>query len=143
MNIFDRLRAGVKSGSVGETRALALDLAHALPPDSTIALHGDLGAGKTAFVSGMAPAWGISQPVTSPTYNLFTLYRGTTLLAHLDAYRLRGPGDMDALMLEEFLASPWCLAVEWPENIGGWLPEGTLHIHMEDAGAGARRITLA
>lgn len=130
MSIFDELKQGVATHSADETRALARRLAHALPPDSVLALHGDLGSGKTTFVGGLAAGWGIAGPVTSPTYNLFTLHRGERLLAHLDAYRLSRARDMDALMLEEFLESPWCLAVEWPEKIEGWLPPDALHLHF-------------
>jgi len=144
MNIFDRLRQGVQTGSAEETAALASELAASLPMDSTLALHGDLGSGKTTFVAGLAQNWGIAEPVTSPTYNLFTLYRGSgRMLAHLDAYRLHGAADMDALMVEEFLKSPYCIAVEWPENVLEWLPENTLHLYLDDKGQGKRAIKLA
>jgi tRNA threonylcarbamoyladenosine biosynthesis protein TsaE len=144
-NIFDRLRAGVTTKSAAETCRIARTLGEALPPDSTLALHGDLGSGKTTFVSGLAGAWGIAGPVTSPTFNLFTIYKdGTRMLVHLDAYRLRRAEDMDALMIEEFMKSPWCLAVEWPDNVEGWLPEGALHLDLkvEDLRKGRRSIKL-
>lgn len=143
-NIFDKLRTGVETRGAARTRELARALGDALPPDATIALHGDLGSGKTTFVSGLAEAWGIAGPVTSPTFNLFTIYKGGRMLVHLDAYRLRQAEDMDALMLEEFLKSPWCMAVEWPENIEGWLPEGTLHLELGvvDIGRNVRSIRL-
>ncbi|MBN1404377.1 MAG: tRNA (adenosine(37)-N6)-threonylcarbamoyltransferase complex ATPase subunit type 1 TsaE [Opitutales bacterium] len=144
MNIFDRLKKGVDTRCAAETVALAEALAKALPEDSVIALHGDLGCGKTTFVAGMAKAWGIDAPVTSPSYNLFTIYRGKTrMLAHLDAYRLRSAEDMDALMIEEFLKSPWCMAVEWPEKVEQWLPQNALHLHLEDMGKALRHIRLA
>ena len=63
-----------------------------LPADATLALHGDLGAGKTTFVQGLARAWRVSGPVTSPTYTIFTLHRGDRLCVHLDGYRLEAPG---------------------------------------------------
>ena len=142
MNIFDKLRQGVETRSAEETQTLARELGEQLPPDSVIALHGDLGSGKTTFVAGLANAWDIEGPVTSPTFNLFTIYKGKRMLAHLDAYRLRSEDDMDALMLDEFLKSPWCLAIEWPENIAKWLPDNALHIDMKDAGKGLRQIKL-
>jgi tRNA threonylcarbamoyladenosine biosynthesis protein TsaE len=141
-NILDRLRRGVETRSAKETQALARELADILPPDATLAMHGDLGSGKTTFVAGLAGAWGIAGPVTSPTFNLFSLYKGKRMLVHLDAYRLRGERDMDALMIEEFLRSPWCMAIEWPENIDGWVPQNALHIDMKDTGKGLRRIKL-
>jgi len=142
MNIFDRLRQGITTANAEDTAAIGAELAAALPPDSVLALHGDLGSGKTTFVAGMARAWGIADPVTSPSYNLFILHKGTRMLAHLDAYRLRGAGDMDALMVEEFLKSPYCIAVEWPENVSEWLPENALHLRLRDMGADRHEIRL-
>lgn len=141
-NIFDKLRAGVETASATATQRIARALGEALPPDATLALHGDLGSGKTTFVAGLAGAWHIAGPVTSPTFNLFTFYKGDRMLIHLDAYRLRRAEDMDALMIEEFMKSPWCMAIEWPENIEGWLPDGTLHLDLKDMGKGKRTIRL-
>jgi len=81
-----------------------------------------LGAGKTTFVQGLAKGLGVTEPVTSPTYTLYNLHPGRRLLVHLDAYRVDAPGQMDALMLEDYLRSPYCLAVEWPSKIAAWLP---------------------
>jgi tRNA threonylcarbamoyladenosine biosynthesis protein TsaE len=131
MNIFAKLRAGVVTTSAEESHALARELAAALPPDSTLALHGDLGVGKTTFVQGLARGLGVTAPVTSPTFNIFTLYRGESrTLVHMDAYRLENDRQIDALMLEDFLVSPWCLAVEWPEKIAGWIPANALHLDL-------------
>ena len=143
-NIFDKLRAGVETKSAAETRRIARALGEALPPDATLALHGDLGSGKTTFVSGLADAWGIEGPVTSHTFNLFTIYKGQRMLVHLDAYRLRSDEDMDALMIEEFLKSPWCMAIEWPDNIEAWLPADTFHLDLGvvDIGRNLRSIRL-
>jgi len=141
-NILDRLRGGVTTASAAATQALARELGEVLPPDYTIALHGELGSGKTTFVAGLASAWGIAGPVTSPTFNLFTIHKGDRMLVHLDAYRLRSARDMDALMIEDFLRSPWCVAVEWPENIAEWLPENALRIELADVGRGKRTLRL-
>jgi tRNA threonylcarbamoyladenosine biosynthesis protein TsaE len=131
MNIFAKLRAGVVTTSAEETHAWAGGLAAALPPDSTLALHGDLGVGKTTFVQGLARGMGVTAPVTSPTFNIFTLYRGEACtLVHMDAYRLEDDRQIDALMLEDFLVSPWCLAVEWPEKISAWIPANALHLDL-------------
>lgn len=131
MSIFAKLRAGVTTSSAEETHALARELAAALPPDTTLALHGDLGVGKTTFVQGLARGLGITEPVTSPTFNIFTLHRGGgRTLVHLDAYRLENEHQIDALMLEDFLVSPWCLAVEWPSKIAAWIPKDALHLDL-------------
>jgi len=131
MNIFAKLREGVTTTSAAEMHALANELAGALPPDTTLALHGDLGVGKTTFVQGLARGLGVTDPVTSPTFNIFTLYRGgPRTLVHMDAYRLENDRQIDALMLEDFLVSPWCLAVEWPEKIAAWIPKNALHLDL-------------
>jgi tRNA threonylcarbamoyladenosine biosynthesis protein TsaE len=132
MEILHRLRAGVATASAEETQALAAELAAVLPADITLALHGDLGAGKTTFVQGLARGFGIPEPVTSPTFNLCRFYgapgKGIRHLGHLDAYRLEDPAQVDALLLDDFLVTPFCLAVEWPEKISGWIPAGAWHL---------------
>ncbi len=129
--ILEKLRAGVETGSANETQQLAEELASVLPPDIVLALHGDMGVGKTTFVQGLARGLGITETVTSPTFTIFTLHRGgSRLLVHLDAYRLENDRQISDLMLEDFLASPWCLAVEWPDKIAAWLPNGTWHLDL-------------
>ncbi|MEX2044408.1 MAG: tRNA (adenosine(37)-N6)-threonylcarbamoyltransferase complex ATPase subunit type 1 TsaE, partial [Opitutus sp.] len=117
MDIYGQLRAGVVTSSAEETRAHAAVLARALPPDQTLALHGDLGVGKTTFVQGLARGLGLVDAVTSPSFNIFTLHRGPTHLLHLDAYRLESAREVEDLLLADFMISPWCLAVEWPDKI--------------------------
>lgn len=129
-SISAKLRAGVVTASADETRALAAEFARALSADATLALHGNLGVGKTTFVQGLAQGLGITDAVTSPTFNIFTLHRGATNLLHLDAYRLETARQVDNLLLSDFMISPWVLAVEWPENIGDWLPADTLHLEL-------------
>jgi tRNA threonylcarbamoyladenosine biosynthesis protein TsaE len=123
MTIVEQLRTGVTTSSAGETQALAAALATALPPDTVLALHGDLGVGKTTFVQGLARGFGITEVVTSPTFNIYTVHYGPQrMLVHLDAYRLDDARQVEALLLEDFLVSPWCLAIEWPEKIAGFIP---------------------
>ena len=66
----------------------------------------------------------------SPTFNIFTLHRGPTNLVHLDAYRLNTSQEVEDLLLADFLITPWCLAVEWPEKIADWLAPDTLHLDL-------------
>lgn len=122
MNTFDKLINGVHTYSPEEMRAIAAEFAAVCPEDATLELSGDLGAGKTVFVKGLAVAWGIEETVTSPSFNIFSIYGGRRNLLHLDAYRLNSPDEMEPLMVEEFLQPPFCMAVEWPEKIHGWLP---------------------
>jgi len=132
-----KLRAGIVTSSAEETQALAAEFAGSLAPDVTLALHGDLGAGKTTFVQGLARGFGITEPVTSPTFSIYNLHRGTRLLAHLDAYRLDSAEQLEALMIEDFLISPYCLAVEWPEKVEGWLRPEALHLQFSLTSDGA------
>jgi len=126
MSVFDQLRAGAITRSAEEMRAVAEAFARQLAPDVTLALHGNLGVGKTTFVQGLARGFGITETVTSPTFNIYTVHRSPRApmrtLLHLDAYRLESSKEVDDLLLDEFLVSPWCLAVEWPEKIVEWLP---------------------
>ncbi len=129
-SIYDRLRGGLTTTTAAETQLLATELAAALPPDSTLALHGDLGVGKTTFVQGLARSFGITDHVTSPTFGIYTLYRGHRTLVHLDAYRLETTREIENLLLEDYLISPWCLAIEWPEKIAEWIPSSALHLDL-------------
>lgn len=131
MSICAKLRAGIVTASAAETRALARELAAVLPPDIVLALHGDLGVGKTTFVQGLAAGFGCPDPVTSPTFTIYTLHQGgRRTLVHLDAYRLDSGAQIDSLMLEDFLVSPYCLAVEWPEKIADWIPSEAWHLEL-------------
>jgi len=140
-SICDKLREGVTTASAEETRVLAAELAAALPPDVVLALHGDMGVGKTTFVQGLARGLGVKEQVTSPTFAIYSVYQGAgpalrspgeagRTLVHLDAYRLEHERQIEALLLEEFLTPPWCLAVEWPEKVGAWLPPGAWHVTL-------------
>src|SRR4051812_27351272 len=127
-DILDRLLAGVTTSSAEDTRQIAQEFTASIGPDVALALHGNLGVGKTTFVQGLARGLGISDPVTSPTFNIFTLHRGPTNLLHLDAYRLERAQQVEDLLIADFMVSPWCLAVEWPEKIADWLPKSTRHL---------------
>lgn len=143
MNICDKLRAGVVTESAAQTRALAAELAPVLPPDTVLALHGDLGTGKTTFVQGLAQGLGVKTPVTSPTFAIYSVHEGgRAKLVHLDAYRLENGRQVDDLLLEEFLTSPWCLAVEWPEKTGTWLPPAAWHLTLSIVDGDRHRIQL-
>lgn len=144
MNICDKLRAGIITASAAETRALAAALAAALPADTVLALHGDMGVGKTTFVQGLAQGLGIREQITSPTFAIYSVYQGANIrLVHLDAYRLESERQIDALLLDEFLVSPWVLAVEWPEKTGAWLPRDAWHLTLSIVDGDRHRMQLA
>lgn len=143
MNICDRLRQGIVTETAAQTRALAVELAAALPPDTTLALHGDMGVGKTTFVQGLAHGLGVREHVTSPTFAIYSVYHGTACrLIHLDAYRLEQEAQLESLLLDEFLISPFVLAVEWPEKTGAWLPKNAWHLTMEIIAGDRHRLRL-
>ncbi len=143
MNISAKLRAGVTTSSAAETRALAAEFAATLPPDTTLALHGDMGVGKTTFVQGLAEGLGVREHVTSPTFAIYAVYRGSgRTLVHMDAYRLERAQQIEDLLLDEFLISPWVLAVEWPEKVADWLPPTALHVTLAIVEGDRHRVQL-
>ncbi|MBW7895015.1 MAG: tRNA (adenosine(37)-N6)-threonylcarbamoyltransferase complex ATPase subunit type 1 TsaE [Opitutaceae bacterium] len=129
-SICDKLRAGVTTGSAEETQTLAAAWAATLPADVIIALHGDMGVGKTTFVQGLARGFGVKGNVTSPTFAIYAVYHGRRTLIHLDAYRLETAREIEDLLLEDFLDSPYCLAIEWPERIAAWIAPEALHVDL-------------
>ena len=135
-SVLDQLARGVDTHSPEATADLAGKLAAVLPNRATLALSGDLGTGKSTFVRGLAKAWNIPGPLPSPTYNLLLLHQGDRQLAHVDAYRLTSPEAFDGLMLDDLLATPWCLAVEWPEHVAAALPAHALWIDFTTVAPG-------
>ncbi len=106
-----------EAGTVDIGRRFATTLA----AGDIVMLHGDLGAGKTAFVKGIAEGLGVSaDEVSSPTFTLVQAYRGGRLpLVHVDLYRLTDPREIDDLGLDE-IAADGVLAVEWAEKLPEW-----------------------
>jgi tRNA threonylcarbamoyladenosine biosynthesis protein TsaE len=122
MSILEKIDQGIRTTSPEEMREVGRAIALSCPENVSLALSGDLGAGKTMFVKGLAQGWNIAATVTSPTFNLFSIYSGDRQLVHMDAYRLESADQVESLMIEDFLRPPYCLVVEWPEKVEGWLP---------------------
>ena len=120
MSLLERLQSGVLTSSPGETEEIGEALAAFLPENCALALQGDLGSGKTTLVRGIARGLGITSEVTSPTYTIYTIYKGNRQLLHMDAYRLADAHDLDSLTIDEFLEEPWLMVVEWPDHIEGF-----------------------
>lgn len=117
--------------SVEETWRAAAEVAAALRPGMVIALHGDLGAGKTTFVQGLGFALGLHRPVTSPTFTLSTEYPTRRFkFVHMDLYRLSGPDDLLTIGFPEYLETGAVVAVEWPERAGDLIPPDALHVRL-------------
>lgn len=131
------------SESENDTRAIAVKLAGDLIAGSVLLLSGDLGAGKTAFVRGLAEGLGISSDeVTSPTFTLVHEYRGGRLpLIHVDLYRL-DRADLDEIGLDDDLAARGVVAIEWAERLSRRIP-GAVSVTMTDQGGERRHIDVA
>jgi tRNA threonylcarbamoyladenosine biosynthesis protein TsaE len=130
----------LRSSSEAETRSLAAAVAGDLGPGTVLLLSGDLGAGKTAYVRGLAEGLGLDPDVvTSPTFTLVHEYRGGRLpLVHVDLYRLDA-ADLAEIGLDDDLAAAGVVAVEWPERLTRPVP-GAVRIRIEDAGGDERVI---
>ncbi|MEP7310089.1 MAG: tRNA (adenosine(37)-N6)-threonylcarbamoyltransferase complex ATPase subunit type 1 TsaE [Acidobacteriota bacterium] len=128
--------------SEDETARVGFELAPLLPSASVLLLFGDLGAGKTAFVRGMAEALGIDRDqVSSPTFTLVQEYRGGRLpLFHADLYRLDDPREIDDLGLDE-IAAAGVLAIEWAEKMPR-PPDNAIRVSLEHTGDNERTITI-
>lgn len=114
--------------SPAETEALGARLAEALDAGRVVAFTGDLGAGKTAFVSGMARALGVEERVTSPTFTIVNEYEGRLPLFHFDMYRLGDEDELFDIGWEDYLNRGGVCAVEWSERIAGALPPETVTV---------------
>lgn len=119
--------------SPAEMEAAASALAAILEGGEVVALDGELGAGKTVFVRGMADGTGVDPAlVSSPTFALFQRYRGARLdLAHADAFRLRSPHELDSTGWSEAAGARGCVAaIEWASRAGDAIPPGAIRISI-------------
>jgi len=132
-----------QSNSEANTRAIAARLAAELQPGAVLLLSGDLGAGKTAFVRGLAEGLGIDPAdVTSPTFTLVHEYRrGRLPLVHVDLYRL-DKADLDELGMDTNLAEQGVLAIEWAERLVR-IPGGAVSVEIVATGQDSRSIAVA
>ena len=135
------------SKNAADTEALGEAWAREARPGWVIALSGDLGAGKTQLVKGLARGLGVTERVASPTFALVNEYTtGRLPLYHLDLYRLDSPEQVRAAGLEEFLRAPGVTVIEWPERLVGEhstskLGERTRWVNIEIVNDTERRIT--
>lgn len=125
------------------TEALGRSLAGSLRGGDVIALHGDLGAGKTVMARGIARGLGIEEAVTSPTFALVQEYDGTALrFCHIDLYRLDTPDAAIAIGIDEYLNDERSVtAVEWAERLGNLCPKDAIEITISTT-SGGRRIEI-
>ena len=117
--------------SPDETRLLGQRLARVLEPGTVVAFTGDLGAGKTAFVSGMAKGLGIEERVTSPTFTIVNEYEGGRLpLFHFDLYRLNSAEELFDIGWEDYLARDGVCAVEWTEHVAEAMEDDAIRVSI-------------
>lgn len=133
------------SNSVEETERIGAQLASELPAGSIVAFTGDLGAGKTAFVRGMARGLGIDERVTSPTFTIVNEYEGGRRpLFHFDLYRLFDADELFDIGWEDYLARGGVCAVEWSEIVDDALDNDCIRVDIRRGdGDSNRRITIA
>ncbi len=126
----------------GETRRLGQRLGRQLQPGDVVLLSGDLGAGKTVFVQGVARGLGHEGPVSSKSFVLLGEYEGRVKLYHADLFRLEEPEQAQELALEEVCADG-ALVVEWPERAEGIFPTDNLLVRFQVTGLMSRTLALA
>lgn len=130
--------------SVEECWAVASEVAKLLEPGVVLALHGELGSGKTTFMQGVGAALGVGQPMTSPTFTISNEYQTPAFkLVHMDLYRLSSPDDLLAIGYAEYLEDGAVVAVEWPERAEELIPATAIRLYFELGDAlEERRITV-
>lgn len=134
----------VLSQSDAETVSLGEQLGRRLRANSIVCFRGDLGAGKTTFIKGLAVgATGDSQvQVNSPTFVYLNIYEGKTNVYHFDLYRLRDADEFLSMGFEEMLFSGGICCIEWSERIAPLLPPGIIEVEMVHEGGDRRKITI-
>ncbi len=131
------------TNSPNDTRKIAKELAATLSGGEVIAFYGDLGMGKTCFVTGLAEGLGFTGEVSSPTFAIINEYLGGRLnLYHFDMYRVSGWDDLYSTGYFEYMESGGVLAVEWSENIQSALPDDAIKVTITRLDETKREITI-
>ena len=141
--ILDQNTIEIISRSTTQTRRVGVRLGSLLLPGDVIGLAGDLGAGKTTLVQGVAAGWGSLDPVSSPTFMLVNMYRRTDghKIYHLDAYRLNDLSEAIDLDIDEMMVEA-SLIIEWADRIEAALPDERLWITLVWAGETQRNLLV-
>ncbi|MFO8029890.1 MAG: tRNA (adenosine(37)-N6)-threonylcarbamoyltransferase complex ATPase subunit type 1 TsaE [Cyclonatronaceae bacterium] len=135
--------ARILSTSIEDTLRAGEGLGAMLSPGDIVQLKGDLGAGKTHFVKGVARFFGVPEhEVQSPTFAIIHEHPGTTPLYHVDAYRLNRPEEALEFGIEEYLYGDGICLIEWPEKIASLLPETCWVVQISHADENRRQISI-
>jgi tRNA threonylcarbamoyladenosine biosynthesis protein TsaE len=132
----------VISHSADETRAAGERLGAHLEAGAVVACIGELGAGKTCFLQGLARGLGVESPVTSPTFVLINEYRGRVPVHHLDAYRTESLTEVLDLGIEELMHGDGVTVIEWADKLISLLPSHTITVTIDGLGDEPRRIVI-
>ncbi len=132
----------ILTNSEEETERAGAEFAAGLPGGSVVALYGELGAGKTAFVRGMARGMDIDAQVCSPTFTIVNEYSGERELFHFDMYRLGSSDELFGIGWEDYLSRGGICAVEWSENVEDAFEGGEIKVRIEKLSDSVRRITI-
>jgi len=118
--------------SEAATADLAAEFARSLEPGDVVALHGELGAGKSVFARAAMRALGVTdEALPSPTFAIIQEYEGRNCrVAHMDWYRLDGVEELEAIGVRDYFQPPWICLVEWPERAPELLPDKAVHLFI-------------
>lgn len=125
-----------------ETEEFAKKFSSCLEKGDCIALFGEMGAGKTAFVRGLADGLGVNGEVFSPTFSIVNEYVGPVPLIHFDMYRVLGEDDLVTTNFFEYLNGKNIVVIEWSENIVDFLPSDFIKIDIKKTGENTRQIEV-
>jgi len=132
----------ILSNCENDTVNAGIELGKTLRPGDTVALAGGLGAGKTAFVRGLAQGLGLDARVYSPTFTIVNEYLGSIPLFHFDMYRISDPDELFEIGWEDYLERGGVCAVEWSENAGDAFLPNTIYVSIDKTGDDCRVITI-
>ncbi len=131
------------SRSPDETEDVGYRIGKMLAGGDIVKLHGDLGAGKTTMVRGIARAFGIArEKVVSPSFTIITEYESSPRFVHADLYRITGVADLESTGIWDYMDADSVVVVEWPEHAGDELPDNALSVSISHAGHDEREIII-
>jgi tRNA threonylcarbamoyladenosine biosynthesis protein TsaE len=132
------------TNSSEETESIGRQLGQSLPENSIVCLFGDLAAGKTTFVRGIASAFSeLGQAdISSPTFVYLNIYEGKRTIYHFDLYRLRDADEFLSMGFDEILFSGGICCMEWSERIADLLPANCIHVAIDHIAENIRKITI-
>ena len=132
------------TNSPAETMSLAAKFARHLKPGDIVFLQGDLGAGKTVFMKGMARALKVnSKKVTSPTSIVMNYYEGKWPVYHFDLYRLENPEELKTVLFDEYFYGQGVSAIEWPERLGAFAPQTYWLVELKHKSEHQREVCIS